>query len=156
MRYVMHEGQLLPWPQVAARRRERAVIAAMKRTGLDVVEWCDEAVEELARAAISAADGVHSDLPAPSIIRDSLDNVKNPVDGKAYDSKSAYYAAVKAAGCEIVGNEAEKMVGNPAPRSDVGREEVREALAKVKQGYKPAPLEPATKDELEVAGIDHD
>lgn len=30
----------------------------------------------------------------------------NPVDGKKYDSKSQYYRAVKAAGCEIMGNDA--------------------------------------------------
>jgi len=28
-----------------------------------------------------------------------------PADGKTYDSKSSYYKAVKAAGCEIVGND---------------------------------------------------
>ena len=66
------------------------------------------------------------------------------MDGKTYDSKSAYYAAVKAAGCEIVGNEAEKFIerdklANSADdsRSDVAREEIGAALHKVKQGYKP-------------------
>lgn len=85
--------------------------------------------------------GTRSSLPAPMIIRDTLDDVKNPVDGKIYDSKSAYYQAVKAAGCEIVGNEAEKMMDRPAPRSDVSRDDIDAALHKMKQGYKPAPLE---------------
>lgn len=46
-----------------------------------------------------------SDLPTPRLIRDGLDDVWNPVDGRTYDSKSAYYNAVKAAGCEIAGND---------------------------------------------------
>lgn len=54
-----------------------------------------------------------SDLPTPKLIRDGLDDVWNPVDGKKYDSKSAYYAAVKAAGCEIAGNDS--SITNPKP-----------------------------------------
>jgi hypothetical protein len=100
----MFEGRLVPWPEVARKRRENAA---------------------------------KSLLPAPNIIRDALDNVKNPVNGKLYDSKSAYYQAVRAAGCEIVGNEAEKMVGEPFARSNVGADEIRASLHKVKQGYKP-------------------
>lgn len=46
-----------------------------------------------------------ADLPAPRLIRDGLDDVWNPVDGRRYSSKSAYYAAVKAAGCEIAGSD---------------------------------------------------
>lgn len=49
-----------------------------------------------------------SDLPAPMLISDSLADVLNPADGKRYDSKSKYYAAVKAKGCEIVGSDAGK------------------------------------------------
>lgn len=62
-----------------------------------------------------------SDLPTPKLIRDGLDDVWNPVDGKKYDSKSAYYAAVKAAGCEIAGNDSsitqahERSVAPTAP-----------------------------------------
>ncbi len=103
MRYVMFEGKLKPWAEVATARRVRA----------------------------------RSSLPCPSIISDHLDGVKNPVDGKVYDSKSAYYQAVKDAGCEIVGNEAEKMVEPSAARSNVGADEIGAAVHKVKQGYKP-------------------
>lgn len=46
-----------------------------------------------------------SDLPTPRLIRDGLDDVWNPADGKTYSSKSAYYAAVKAKGLEIAGND---------------------------------------------------
>lgn len=48
---------------------------------------------------------VRADLPSPRLIRDGLDNVWNPVDGKIYDSKSAYYGTVKRAGYEIAGND---------------------------------------------------
>ena len=44
------------------------------------------------------------------VISDSLgDGVKgllNHADGKLYDSKSSYYKAVKAAGCEVLGSDA--------------------------------------------------
>ncbi len=44
----------------------------------------------------------------PMVISDDLgkEGVLNHADGKMYDSKTAYEAAVKAAGCEIVGNDA--------------------------------------------------
>ena len=51
------------------------------------------------------------------VIGDSLDYVQNMADGKRYTSKSAYYKAVRRAGCEIVGNEkqkaAPKTLGDP-------------------------------------------
>ena len=66
-----------------------------------------------------------SDLPAPMIISDSLDGVWNPADGKTYDSKRAYYDAVKAKGCEIVGNE--------KPQSYLGqREEMPDPIHDIK------------------------
>lgn len=52
-------------------------------------------------------DGVKtSDLPMPMVISDHLDYTMNPADGKRYSSKSAYYKAVRRAGCEVIGNEA--------------------------------------------------
>jgi hypothetical protein len=114
MKYVIHDGALRPWAEVAALRRARA----------------------------------RSSLPAPYVIGDHLDDVQNPADGKIYESKSNYYRAVKEAGCEIVGNEAQKMVETHSePRSNVATSEIGEALRKVKEGYKPAPLE--TDPELE-------
>lgn len=133
MKFVMFEGRLVPWPEVAAQRRERA----------------------------------RSSLPCPSIIRDALDGVKNPVDGKLYDSKSEYYRAVKEAGCEIVGNEAEKFIDKVAPwegrtlvnsandaRPNVGHEEIGAALHKVKEGYQPKQWEAnprAVREAMEIS-----
>ena len=42
---------------------------------------------------------------APNVIKDALDGMLNPANGQRYDSKRASYKAVRAAGCEIVGNE---------------------------------------------------
>lgn len=39
------------------------------------------------------------------IISDGMNATLNPANGRTYDSKSAYYKAVRAAGCEIIGNE---------------------------------------------------
>jgi hypothetical protein len=105
-RFVISDGALRPWPEVASRRRARALAS-------------------------------RSELPAPMIIRDELSGVVNPCDGKRYDSKSAYYRAVKEAGCVIVGNEAEKMMSAPRARSNVSRDEIAEAVQKVEQGYSP-------------------
>ena len=63
-----------------------------------------------------------SDLPVPQLIRDGLDDVWNPVNGKTYDSKSAYYRAVKDAGCSIAGNDSsitkahERTIETTAPK----------------------------------------
>lgn len=37
----------------------------------------------------------------PIIISDSLGDVKNPVDGKMYDSKSSYHKKIREAGCHV-------------------------------------------------------
>ncbi len=64
---------------------------------------------------------------APSIRPDGMSDTQNMADGKVYDSKSAYYAAVKAAGCEIVGNERSyreperKTIAPPRARDDIRR-----------------------------------
>ena len=55
-----------------------------------------------------------SDLACPMIIGDNLADVKSPVDGRFFSSKSAYYKHVRAAGCEIVGNDpAASKIGTP-------------------------------------------
>jgi hypothetical protein len=39
------------------------------------------------------------------IIRDQMEPIRSTLDGRMFDSKSAYYRSVKQAGCEIVGDE---------------------------------------------------
>lgn len=52
----------------------------------------------------------HYTPPSFRVISDTLgegvQGLLNHANGKKYDSKSEYYKAVKAAGCEIVGNDA--------------------------------------------------
>lgn len=80
---------------------------------------------------------VRSDLAAPSIIRDGLDGMLSHADGKQYDSKSAYYRTLKETGNRILepGERPEYEAAGPT-RADVG-----EAFQKVRDGYKPEPLE---------------
>lgn len=51
---------------------------------------------------------VETDKAAPEarlhLIGDYLPNVKNPLDGKMYDSRSAYLKTVRANGCEVIGD----------------------------------------------------
>lgn len=68
-----------------------------------------------------------SHLPSPAIISDTLDYVQNPVNGRAYTSKSEYYKAVRAAGCEIVGNENVKAA--PKPQLSDPIDDIRQAIA---------------------------
>lgn len=42
---------------------------------------------------------------APNVRPDGMDAVQSMIDGRHYDSKSAYYKSVRAADCEIVGND---------------------------------------------------
>jgi hypothetical protein len=102
-----------------------------------LLPWAQVAADRRARAAAA-----RSDLAAPMVIRDALDGVVNPCDGKPYDSKRAYYQSVKDHGCVIVGNEAEKMAEKPPnAQPDVTEREIYDAYQKVEAGYKPQPLE---------------
>lgn len=46
-----------------------------------------------------------SDFPAPMVLRTTIDDVWNPVDGKRYSCRRAYEKAVVASGGRIVGND---------------------------------------------------
>lgn len=56
-----------------------------------------------------------ADLPSPRLIRDGLDDVINPIDGRPYSSKSAYYRKVREAGCEIAGSDSSIMNAHEKP-----------------------------------------
>ncbi len=49
------------------------------------------------------APPLHAAQPAPMIRPDGMAPIRSMADGRTYDSRSAYYASVRAAGCEIVG-----------------------------------------------------
>lgn len=47
-----------------------------------------------------------TEVSAPYIRTDGMDATWNPANGRTYDSRSAYYRAVKDVGCEIIGDDA--------------------------------------------------
>jgi hypothetical protein len=47
------------------------------------------------------------------VISDVMDPTLNHADGRIYDSKRAFQRGVRAAGCEIVGNERMPQRGRP-------------------------------------------
>jgi hypothetical protein len=53
------------------------------------------------------------DRSGPFVISDSMDPIRSMADGRMYDSKSAYYRSVRAAGCEIVGNDTASLRHRP-------------------------------------------
>lgn len=69
-----------------------------------------------------------ADLPAPRLIRDGIDDVWNPVNGRKYDSKSAYYRAVKDAGCEIAGNDSSVTQAHEKPVAQKNPPGLKDAL----------------------------
>ncbi len=46
-----------------------------------------------------------SELSCPNIVSDVMESTLNHADGQRYTSKSGFEKAVKASGCEIVGND---------------------------------------------------
>ena len=67
--------------------------------------WFDLGNGRRVYRAVREYTEARSHLPAPMLRPDGMSETWNPVDGKCYDSKSQYERAVKAAGCEIVGND---------------------------------------------------
>lgn len=100
------------------------------------------------KAGVTAAKASH--LPRPYIRTDGMSDTWNPADGRHYDSKSAYEAAVKAAGCEIVGNDPIESVTAPKRSKSSAKEisqDVKTAYDQVDQGMEVEPL--MTKEEFE-------
>ena len=62
----------------------------------------------------------------------SFEGVRNPVDGKMYDSKSKYYRAVKDSGCEIMGNDAPKERVIPKTEQIDWKSAVAESIRELK------------------------
>lgn len=71
-----------------------------------------------------------SELAAPMVIRDSMDTTVNHADGQRYDSKRAFEKAVKAKGCEIVGNE--KLTTRPRWEPSRPGPDIKRAIEELK------------------------
>lgn len=67
-----------------------------------------------------------------NMISDGMDATFCPADGKVYDSRSGYYAAVKNKGLEIVGNDAPTERASPATKEIDWRPEVAQAIKQLK------------------------
>lgn len=76
------------------------------------------------------ADDVYRVFTAPYVCSDDLGvgGVFNPADGKKYDSKSAYYQAVKDKGLEIMGNDAPTTRAKPKQKKIDWEKAVSETL----------------------------
>lgn len=71
----------------------------------------------------------------PILIRDAIDPLWHPANGKHYDSKSQFRRATKAHGCDEIGNDkrAPQQTWNGVSRADVAQ-----AIGMVQQGYRPS------------------
>lgn len=56
----------------------------------------------------------HASQAAPMIRPDGMAALRSMADGRVYESRSAYYASVRAVGCEIVGEERAPFDRRPA------------------------------------------
>ena len=96
----------------------------------------------------------------PSVISDDLGTkgVFNHADMKTYDSKSRYYGAVKAAGCEIMGNDT-RIRGGARKRSDDALsglgQDIKDTLEKVR-GEHPETMQGLMKDREIAARQDYE
>lgn len=82
-----------------------------------------------------------SKLASPAFISDDLgsNGLLNHADGRMYTSKAAYVRAVKAAGCEIVGNEKLKPPSREKVKlTDDVRREIRQKVAALDSPTRPA------------------
>lgn len=80
-----------------------------------------------------------SQFPCPMIITDTQDDIKSMADGKIYSSKSQMRKAYKQAGLIEVGDQASTSSGKHITSNS--KKHVIDAYKKVRDGYKPKPLE---------------
>lgn len=77
---------------------------------------------------------------APAIIRDGMDALVHPATGETFDSKSAFRAATRDAGCVELGNDVTAAL--PAYQRTPGlRDDIHAALKMLNEGYRPEPGE---------------
>lgn len=65
---------------------------------------------------------------APHVISDAMEPIRSMADGRIYDSKSRYYQGVRAAGCEVVGNERAPFDRRPEFRSEGVGQDIKKAI----------------------------
>jgi hypothetical protein len=80
------------------------------------------------------APPLHAGASAPMIRADAMDPLRSMADGQIYDSRSAYYASVRAAGCEVVGNERAPFDRRPAFEPSRAGADIKIALEQLRAG----------------------
>lgn len=88
-----------------------------------------------------------STLPSPSVIRDGLDDLWHPMDGKTYDSKAIFRRVTKEKGGIEVGNDEQK---DTRFTDVVTVDEVARAKSMVDQGYRPSPAQATAQETSEM------
>jgi hypothetical protein len=95
----------------------------------DRIQGCVVPADEYQRPELQ-----RSFLPSPMLVRDSMEPTQHPVDGKFYDSKSAFSGLTKSAGFVEVGNDPARLRQKPKPKPDRAaiKDAVHKAAAHVK------------------------
>jgi hypothetical protein len=79
-------------------------------------------------------------MKRPMVISDHLPDVQSMVSGERFDSKTQLRRHYRANGVTEVGNEISatmKLAAQKPQRPKIKREDVRQAIAKVRAGYRP-------------------
>lgn len=71
---------------------------------------------------------------APNIRTDGMDAIRSMADGKLYDSRSGYYASLKARGMEIVGNDRAAIDKRPSFEPRGVRQDMKAAIEQLSTG----------------------
>jgi hypothetical protein len=74
----------------------------------------------------------HGPAPAPMVRTDGMAPLRSMADGRIYDSRSAYYASVRAAGCEIVGDERAPFERRPVFEPGHAGADIKTAIEQLK------------------------
>lgn len=91
------------------------------------------------RAVRPSSESKRGAVPLPGVVTDSMPALQH-VDGKYYDSKSAFRRVTKAHGYIEVGNDPARLRHAPAPRKPDPkeiRETIEKAAARVRRGERP-------------------
>lgn len=97
----------------------------------------EEAWPEECHGHFGSPNTKRSDLAAPNFIKDEMPALQSQLSGKMYDSKSALRKEYKAHGAVEIGNEQPKPQASKRPM--ITKNDVGEAINKVRQGYRPNP-----------------
>lgn len=84
----------------------------------------------------ATASPLHETMDATHVIRDVMDPTLHMANGRTYDSKHAFRAATRAAGCIEVGDQKNYGLGRKAPKLDKRArvEHIKHAIHQLRNG----------------------